>query len=95
MTRTRLSRALVLGLLAAAIAAPSLVAPAAAQIALPRTSDAERTVDQLNRAGAIQRQIGEMERHQRFENQMMRERLNRLETMPPIAPPPPPPAIHR
>lgn len=95
MTRTRLSRALVLGLLAAAIAASGLVAPAAAQIALPRTSDVERTVDQLNRSGAIQRQLGEMERHQRFENQMMRERLHRLETMPPMAPPPPPPAIHR
>ena len=95
MMNTRLAQTLVLGLLAAAIAAPSLVAPAIAQIALPRTSDVERTVDQLNRSGAIQRQLGEMERHQRFENQMMRERLHRLETMPPIAPPPPPPAIHR
>lgn len=95
MMNTRLAKTLVLGLLAAAIAVPSLVAPAAAQIALPRTSDVERTVDQLNRAGAIQRQFGEMERHQRFENQMMRERLNRLETMPPMAPPPPPPALHR
>ena len=74
---------------AAALAALVLtVAPAMAQgPALPLESPSERIVRGTNRDLLLQRRIGEIERQRAFDEGQLRQRLDRLEMFPRLAPP--------
>lgn len=81
-------RQIIVALVLAAMAMPFLVAPVLAQAVLPRTSPSERQVEIINRDLALQRRFSEIERQQRFDDAMMRQRLQRLQALPPPQAPP-------
>ncbi|MGP9819104.1 hypothetical protein ACTZWW_03725 [Salinarimonas sp. NSM] len=75
---------------AAALAALVLtVAPVVAQgpATLPLESPSERIVRGTNRDLLLQRRIGEIERQRAFDEGQLRQRLDRLEMFPRLAPP--------
>lgn len=76
----------------AALAAAFLAvgSPVAAQgpAPLPLQSPSERMIERSNRDLQLQRRIGEIERQRAFEEGQFRQRLDRLEMFPRLAPPP-------
>lgn len=92
MTRST-TRPLLAAALAAGLLVPAL--PAAAQVPapLPLETRSERMIGQTNRDLRLQRRITESEQQRTFEQNQLRQRIDRLEMFPPVAPPPTTPGL--
>ncbi|WP_372422159.1 hypothetical protein [Salinarimonas chemoclinalis] len=87
------NRILLVALAGACAALAPIASPAAAQgpAPLPLRSPSERVVEGTNRDLLLQRRLGEVERQRSFEEGQLRQRIDRLERFPRLAPPPAPP----